>query len=80
MAGATEAPPQEKTQTEQQFERISQRQAARSQGGGAGTGTTYEALKGADAAWSKLRNNPVRTPPCTGFGLLHPVTALVLSY
>lgn len=59
MAGTTEAPAQAKTQTEQQFEKISQRQAARSQGGGAGAGTTYEALKGADAAWAKLRNNPV---------------------
>jgi hypothetical protein len=30
--------------------------------GGAGGGTTYEALQGADALWSKLRNAKVLTP------------------
>ena len=59
MAGTTAAPVQGQSQTEQQFEKISKRRAAQSQGGGAGAGTTLEALKGADAAWAKLRNNPV---------------------
>lgn len=59
---ATQQRVAEHSRTERIFEDLKRRQLSDAQAGGAGGGTTYEALKGADSVWAKVRSTQAPPP------------------